>query len=226
MPAFQYLKTLDEKVDPQNSAVIVIDVQNDFLAEGGFADVVGWPISNNQRAVEPLKLFLVEARQAKTPVIFVNSTYDEVFLSYPMLERNKRHSLQAPRCLSGSWGADFYGVRPEPGEVVVTKHRYSAFVDTELNAVLRAMNVQTLILTGVYTEVCVESTARDGYFQDYYIVMVEDCCATTMDDFHNNALARCERDYGVVASSDEIIATWRDKGQQNDPPVEGNSDFG
>ncbi len=208
MPAYQYLETLETKAAPGNSALLVIDVQNDFIAEGGFADKVGWPLEHNQQAVANLRQLIESARRSKVPVVFVKSLYDDIFLSLPMRERNDRQQLRLPRCIRGTWGAEFYRVQPEPGEVVVIKHRYSAFIDTELNAVLRAMNVQTLILTGVYTEVCVESTARDGYFLDYYVVIVADCCGTTSEAAHAGVLARCERDLGVVTKSEELMAVW------------------
>lgn len=208
MPAYQYLDSLEAKVDPRNAALLVIDVQNDFVSEGGFADSVGWPVEDNQLAVANLKALLEAARRATVPVIFVKSNYDDIFLSLPMRERNQRRDLEMPRCIRGTWGEQFYQVQPASEEAVVTKHRYSAFVDTELNTVLRARNVQTLILTGVYTEVCVESTARDGYFQDYYVVIVSDCCATTSEGAHSGALARCERDFGVVATGAEIMRLW------------------
>lgn len=209
MTAYQQLSTLEAKVSPQNSALLVIDVQNDFIAQGGFADKVGWALEYNQLAVENLKALLAAARRAGVPVIFVKSNYDDIFLSLPMRERNERRGLRMPRCIRGTWGAEFYEVQPEAEDAIVTKHRYSAFVDTELNAVLRALNVQTLILTGVYTEVCVESTARDGYFLDYYVVIVSDCSATTSEEAHIDALARCERDFGVVAQGAEVMAVWR-----------------
>lgn len=208
MPAYQYLDSLKAKVDPQNSALLVIDVQNDFIAEDGFADKVGWPLEHNRRAVAHLEQLLAAARHSQVPVIFVKSNYDEIFLSLPMRERNDRQELHLPRCIRGTWGEEFYVVQPGPEEAVVTKHRYSAFIDTELNAVLRALNVQTLILTGVFTEVCVESTARDGYFLDYYIVIVSDCCGTTAEAAHAGVLGRCERDFGVVATGKEITEIW------------------
>jgi ureidoacrylate peracid hydrolase len=202
------LLTLDQKVAPDKAAVIVIDVQNDFVAEDGWADRVGWECSLNQAAAERLHAFLGAARSAGVPVIFIQAIYDEIYLGAPMIERNLRRGLDSPRCITGTWGADFYRVAPEPGEPVVRKHRYSAFVETELNTVLRHLGVETLILTGVYTEGCVESTARDGYFLDYYIVMVEDCCATTSEARHRDVLERCERDFGTVSSAGEIGRIW------------------
>jgi ureidoacrylate peracid hydrolase len=178
------------------------------VAEGGWADQVRWDSSLNREAVGRLDPFLTAARQASVPVIFIQAIYDEIYLGAPMMERNLRRGLETPRCITGTWGAEFYVVAPGPGEPVVRKHRYSAFIKTELNTVLRHLDVQTLILTGVYTEGYVESTARHGYFLDYYIVMVEDCCSTTSLERHRDALDRCDRDFGTVAAANEIEKAW------------------
>ena len=81
-------------------------------------------------------------------------------------------------------------------------------VETDLPTLLRHLGVRTLILAGVYTDGCVESTARDGFFLDYYVVMVEDCCATLTEEAHESALARCERSFGVTAPSTAITTAW------------------
>jgi ureidoacrylate peracid hydrolase len=203
------LRTFEEKVDPRNAALVVVDVQNDFIAQGGFADRVGWECQLNRAAAERLAGFLEQARATDLPIIWIQAIYDEIYLGAPMIERNLRRGLDLPRCQSGSWGADFYLVRPRPGEPVIRKHRYSAFSETELHTVLRHLGVQSLLLTGVYTEGCVESTARHGYFLDYYIVMVDDCCGSTSEKYHRDALEGCERDFGVVTTSDEIIGAWQ-----------------
>lgn len=202
------LSTLEDKVNPNNAAVIVIDMQNDFVADDGWAASVGWDPKHNQIAARRTDALLAEARKANVPVVFIQAIYDEIYLGAPMLERNRRRGVEGPRCITGTRGAEFYLVAPQPGEAIVQKHRYSAFAETELNTVLRHLGVRSLILTGVYTEGCVESTARDGYFLDYYITLVDDCCATTTPEIHQGVLERCDRDWGLVASSHQIIAAW------------------
>ena len=189
--AVKLLETLEEKVDPGSAAIVVIDVQNDFVADDGWAAGVGWDPKLNQEAARRLQRFLEHGRRAQVPIVFIQAIYDEIYLGAPMLERNKRRGVEGGRCLTGTWGADFYLVAPQPGEPIVRKHRYSAFAETELNTVLRHLGVQSLLLTGVYTEGCVESTARDGYFLDYYITLVEDCCGTTTQEIHQCVLDRC-----------------------------------
>ena len=217
----ELLMTLDQKVDPRSAAIIVIDVQNDFVADDGWAAGVGWDPKLNQAAAQRLARFLDLGRQAQIPIIFIQAIYDDIYLGAPMRERNKRRGVEGGRCLSGTWGADFYLVAPRPGEPVVRKHRYSAFAETDLNTVLRHLGVKSLLLTGVYTEGCVESTARDGYFLDYYITLVEDCCGTTTTEIHEGVLERCERDWGTVFTSREIVDAWSRMGAVSATPVAG-----
>ena len=112
-------------------------------------------------------------------------------------------------CLEGSWGAEFYRVEPEAGEPVVIKHRYSAFVDTDLELILRSRGIKTLVLCGVASNVCVESTARDGYMRDYYIVLVDDCSAAYDPAKHAATLSNIAHHFGVVVTADEVIDAWQ-----------------
>lgn len=201
-----------ERVDPATSRMLVMDVQNDFCAPGGWIARNGADLRWIDAAVERLDAFLGFARSAGVQPIFVRAIYDKIYLSPPMLERHRRTGLSIEHCQEGTWGAEFYGVAPLEGEIVITKHRYSAFVDTELNALLRAQRVENLIVTGVTSNVCVESTARDGYMLDYHIVFVSDCSATYDDAAHEATLANIRRAFGIVAGMDEIVDAWREAG--------------
>jgi ureidoacrylate peracid hydrolase len=203
------LLTLAEKVDPKHCALLVIDVQNDFVADGGFFDKVGGDLKPIQQERVPALLRLIaEARKAGALVIFVQAIYDPKDLSAPMRERNARLKMEMPRCLTGSWGADFYEVRPRPDEPVVIKHRYSAMVNTNLPDLLKERIIHSLLLTGVATDTCVESAGRDAYFLDYYVTIVADCCGAASEQDHRGALKRFSRDYGQVAVSADVINIW------------------
>jgi ureidoacrylate peracid hydrolase len=176
------------------------------------ADVINasWGTNGVTRSQVPwLEAAVERARQAGVLIVFVQAIYDPPYLSGPMRDRNRRRGVEAPRCISGTWGAEFCGVQPRPDEPVVVKHRYSAFAGTTLDAVLEERGIRSLLLVGVATEVCVESTARDGYFLDYYITMVADCCATGQREDQESALRRCERDFGIVATAAENNAAWQ-----------------
>jgi ureidoacrylate peracid hydrolase len=203
------LLTLAEKVDPKHCALLVIDVQNDFVADGGFFDKVGGDLKPiQQERVPALLRLIVEARKAGVLVIFVQAIYDPKDLSAPMRERNARLKMEMPRCLTGSWGADFYEVRPRPDEPVVIKHRYSAMVNTNLPDLLKERKIHSLLLTGVATDTCVESAGRDAYFLDYDVTIVADCCGAACEQDHRGALKRFSRDYGQVVVSGDVINIW------------------
>ena len=158
-------------------ALLIVDVQNDFAAEGGMMDREGNDLSMSQGIIPRLQQLIDEAHEVDVPVIFIRNVYNtdaNWYLSDVWLEQAKRarqgsyviHSVCAP----DSWAGDFYEIRPTEKDVIVTKHRFSAFQDTDLDLILRSRGIRTLIMTGIATNVCVESTARDGFFRDYYIV--------------------------------------------------------
>ncbi len=205
----EVLTTLEEKVAPAHCAVLVIDVQNDFCHDEGYLHRLGLDIASSQAMVPRLESFIEQARAAKAELIFVQGIYDSRYLAGPFIEKDLRAGLTVERCVEGSWGADFYRVRPLLSEPVVHKHRYSAFIGTGLEELLQKKKVKTLILTGVTTNVCVESTAREGFMRDYYIVFLNDCTATYSDEAHQASLRNIERHFGIVASSSEVARVWQ-----------------
>jgi len=202
------LSTLEEKVDPTRACVLVIDVQNEFCARSGAFHRTGHDVDLIEAMVPALLGLIERARAVGCPVIFVRAIYDEHFLAPNWQDPDILCNLSVPRCRTGTWGAEFYKVEPRPGEIVVTKHRYSAFIETELDTILRALGVETLILTGVATNVCVESTARDGFMKDYYVVVVDDCTGTSSRSAHQATLENICNYFGRVASSAEIMKVW------------------
>ncbi len=151
------------------------------------------------------------------PIIYIQTVYvtgSKCYLSDVWLEHYKRTGkgrfLEYPALEENSWGADFYaGVRPLPEEIIVRKHRYNAFIDTDLDLILRSKGIRTLIMSGVATNVCVETTAKEGFMKDYYIVFLKDCAATTSEELHNNTLQSISSHYGVVVDSSDVWKCWQ-----------------
>lgn len=208
--------TLEQKIDPAHTAVVVIDFQNDFVAEGGAFDRTGSAIGGCRAIAPALRTVLGEARAAGVPVIFVQSIYstdDKRYLSRVFLHQARRthngryHEIAV--CEPGSWGADFYDdVRPGPGETVVVKHRFNAFFRTDLDLVLRSRGIETVVATGVTTDTCVESTVRDAYFRDYFVVVPRECVGALAVERHEGALERLDRLYGEVVSLQDVARVW------------------
>ena len=194
---------------PESAALVVIDVQNDFCAKGGYYDKTGADISGAQPAIERLVGFIDQARAAGVRVIFVRCNYDPVYVSDTQRARSQRLGWDIPYCRPGTWGAEFYRVTPRPGEIIVTKHRYDAFHGTDLEVILRSNKVQNLLFAGVATNVCVESSLRSAYMRDFPSVLVADCCAARDTAVHNATLENVRRHFGVVASADDIEQLWQ-----------------
>lgn len=203
------LKSLKERCDPQWASLLVVDVQNDFVSPQGSAAKRGEDVSAAQAVVPRLVRLIEEARRVGLPIIYVKTTHSE-WTDSPSWIYRKSQEKALTTCREGSWGAEFYdGISPRPNERVVIKHRYSAFINTDLNTVLKAKGIESVLVTGVATNVCVETTARDAYMFDYYVTLVEDCAAAYDARLHENTLENIRRNFGLVATSEEIMDTWR-----------------
>ncbi len=200
------MKSLGELVVPSKSAVIVVDVQNDFCEPDGAAAKNGSDTSAALAMIPRLQRLLDGARAHGVNVIFIQTIHEPSTDSDVWLGRKKDPSKK--NCLKGSWGAQFTIVAPEANEPVVIKHRYSAFINTRLDSVLRTLKVETILVTGVATNVCVESTARHGYMLDYNVVFVGDCAAAYDQAAHDMTLLVHGKYFGAVATSGEVLAAW------------------
>jgi ureidoacrylate peracid hydrolase len=199
--------TLEEKVAPGHTALIVIDMQNDFVDDEGACAQNGQDMTPVQAIVPTLKQFAASAREAGALVVYVRVSHDDSTNSEAYLERRKGRSADV--CTEGTWGAEWYPeLVPEAGDVTVTKHRFSAFIDTSLDLILRSRGIRTIITTGTATNVCVESTARHGHMLDYYVIFPEDASASTDLPAHDATLHNIQKHFGDVVKAADIEAAW------------------
>jgi ureidoacrylate peracid hydrolase len=204
----EILKTLKDRCDPRYAALIVVDVQNDFVSPEGSAGKRGDDVGAAIAMIPNLTRLIEEGRRVGLTIIYIRTTHSDWTDTPSWIYRTSQKSGLST-CREGSWGAEFYdGISPLPSERVVLKHRYSAFINTDLNTVLRARGMQSVLVCGVATNVCVETTARDGYMYDYYVTMIDDCSAAYDAKLHMGTLENIRRHFGLVASSNEIIGGW------------------
>lgn len=218
MSAKELLTTLEQKVHPTRAALVLVDVQNDFVHEEGYLGKLGAPLDSVRAIVPKLNELMNSAREARVPIVHVISYHDEQYASVVVTEQklrnghdlveNGRQRRDAPYCVRGTFGSELYGVKALPGEEIVTKLRYSGFQGTNLDLLLRSWGIQTVILAGTATNVCVESTARDVYSHDYYLVFISDCTASTSQEAHSVTLGTVETYFGQVACANDIMASW------------------
>jgi len=203
------MRTLPELLVPAKSAVIVVDVQNDFCSPEGALGRTGAPTGAAMAMIPNLQRLLAGARAAGAPVIFIQTIHEDATDSEAWISRSD--GKVASCCRKNTWGSEFTEVAPLPDEPVVIKHRYSAFVNTRLDSVLRTLKVETLVMTGVSTNVCVESTARLGYMLDYHIVFLSDCTAAYSEAEHEGALYNIRNHFGIVTTAGDVMAVWNEK---------------
>jgi ureidoacrylate peracid hydrolase len=161
-----------------------------------------------QAAVERLAAFVDVARRTGVPVLFVKTHHDPWTNTARWLTREVRAAGRAEICATGSWGAEFFRVKPEADECVVVKHRYSAFLGTRLPVVLSALGRHTLLVGGVTTNVCVETTVRDAFMRDYDVVLLEDCAGAPTTAEHESAVHNVRTYFGRVLDSASIARRW------------------
>lgn len=215
--ARQMLDTLEEKVAPRIAALLVIDMQNEFVSPGGAWERTGEDISLPQKALSNIINLIARGREQRLPIVFIKSIYntdDNRYLSDVFLQQARRNKkgryFEFPVCVPGSWGSELApGLEARPEDTVVIKHRFNAFFNTDLELSLRSRGIRTLLITGVGTAVCVESTTRHAFFLDYYNIIVGDCCGAYSRGVHEQALRRMDHQYGQLVESPTVIAAWR-----------------
>jgi ureidoacrylate peracid hydrolase len=205
----EILRALPERIAPAHTAILVVDMQNDFCAEGGYIHRTrNADMSESPALAERINALVHAGRTGGATVVWIQANYEPRFLSAQAIIKREERQPGLVCCAGGSWGWQFFGVAPAPDDIVIEKHSFSAFFGTELDRLLRFRGIKTLIMTGVATNTCVESTLRDGFFLGYYIVLAEDCCNSAARHLHQGTLDNVRASFGDVVKSDEITRHW------------------
>ncbi len=198
-----------KKLKIENSAILVIDIQNDFCSESGVFSNIGIDVFNIRKTVPKIINFIDEARKFGIPIAFIKGIYDKKFLTQNIYERNKKYGLDK-LCLSRAWGSKFYKINPEKNDQIFVKHRYDAFTNPKLLKWLKSNNIKFLILTGFSSDVCVDSTARSGFMNGFYVITVKDCLESLGNK--KKDMAFYEKYYGaLVINSRKLLDFLKNK---------------
>jgi len=211
-------ETLGELVNPQSAALVLVDLQNDLVGEGGIVDRRGEGREAKLRGLVPNTAEVVRrAREVGATIVYLrySRTVDHkhespASLRWMLMKRG--FTADHVSAVEGTWGADVVSaLAPMAGDTVIDKRRPSGFFGTDLDRILRARRIQTVILAGVSTHGCVEATARDAELRDYYVVLLEDCVGAYNDDLHQAAVAVMASRYEVVDSR-VLLGVWSSAG--------------
>ena len=189
-----------------DAALIVVDMQNSCLADEGSMAKVGLDISDLKTTVAPVNRLIAASRAAGIPIVLSQYEFRPDYSDGGLLVELYPALREVGGMVAGTWDAAFDSrLTVEPSDVVISKARYSAFYGTELEEVLHERGVRNLIICGVTTEMCVESTLRDGFFRDFRIVLAADAVASVDRARHAATLQTVEYGFGAVVSTDDII---------------------
>jgi gluconolactonase len=195
-----------DRIDPRSAALIIQDMQNDVIIEGGaFADSGAPEHAKAQNVVENVKGLAAAARSAGVPVIHIWYIVEPgaagLKQNAPLFQGVK----ESNGLVRGSWGAaPAQGLEPQEGDHVVEKMRMNGFYDTRLDILLRGLGVETLIITGAWTNMSIEHTARHAADAGYRAVVASDGTSTVNEEWHNAALNYAMQNVAAVATCAEI----------------------
>jgi gluconolactonase len=198
-------------LDPGRTALIIQDLQNDVITEGGAFAESGAPVhAQSQNVVENVKGLAQAARDAGVPVIHVHYIVEKgapgLKLNAPLFQGVK----EADALVRGTWGAaPVDGLEPQEGDLVVEKTRMNGFHNTILDNLLRGLGTETLVISGAWTNMSIEHTARHGADAGYEIVVVSDGTSTVNDEWQNAGLNYALTNVGVAATAAEVAQALR-----------------
>jgi ureidoacrylate peracid hydrolase len=213
-------------LDAAKTAVLVVDMQNDFGAKGGIFDHAGIDISMIQAVVSSTARVVELARRTGISIIYLKMGFQPDLSDLGTAESPNRvrhlffgagKTTHAPDgsesrfLIRDTWNTEILPeLKPQPGDVVLYKHRFSGFYETELDATLKRRGIKYLVVTGCTTSVCVESTVRDAMFRDYSCVALSDCMAEPIGyglvrSNHEASLLTMQRLFGWVSTSNDFL---------------------
>lgn len=193
------------------TALVIIDMQNGFLDQNGSMAKIGLPYQELQGAVEGCSRLVEAAREAQVPVIYTRYVYEPGFTDGGLLPTELVPAMRDVNALvRGTWDAEITStLTPRENEIVIDKSRPSSFYGTRLEPFLTSLGIHSLVLAGVTTNICVETTARDAGQRDYRTYVVGDATAEYEKARHDHALNTIAFTFGWVTTVDDVINAWQ-----------------
>ncbi|MBD3259656.1 isochorismatase family protein [Candidatus Woesearchaeota archaeon] len=184
-------------------AVLVVDIQNDFCDDKGIFAKQGLDVKPNQEVVPRIKEFIEKIRGYDIPII-----YSKQIESEEISPENLKEQLRSGRmvCAPDSWGSELYLLEPAEGEYVLEKKTYDLFSNPEFKRILENQKIKTLVIIGVNTDICVDTTVRRAFTEGYRIIIPKDLVATVNKEGEKYYLAVFDRFFGDVIDSKTILS--------------------
>jgi ureidoacrylate peracid hydrolase len=199
----------------ETKALIVVDMQNGFLRPDGFMAKASLNIDQCIAAIAPNQRVIAACREAGIPVIFTRYTLRADYKDAGLLGEIYPALKESGAMVAGTRDWEIAEeLKPMPDDIILDKQRYSSFYNTNLEVVLRGLGITLLVVTGVTTNICVESTVRDAFFRDFKVTVLEDCVGAVDEMMQQGPLHSFRYGFGDVIKSDEFIAAIERDGRQ------------
>ena len=207
----------EDQLDPSGSALLVIDLQNDFISPDGLLARKGLDVGPLRDIIPPVNRLVAVAREVDVLVIWVRVVHmlgdsaSNYLALYMKSGRNGDWDESGLLAREGSWGAEWDPalVARLPNEVEILKRTYNAFFGTHLDQVLRAHGIRSLVLSGCNTNVCIQTTAAEAFFRGYYVLLAREACTTVDTEYQDVFTANHEKYFGLVPTVDAVERAWR-----------------
>ncbi len=201
-PAARYMPARPEPImiRPAETALIIVDMQNAYASHGGYLDHAGFDVSGAAPVIDKISEAAAAARAAGMQVVFFQNGWDPDYVeaggpgspnwhkSNAFKTMRRKPELYGKLLAKGGWDYDLVeALKPGPNDIVLSKPRYSGFFNSQLDSVLRSRGIRNLVFVGIATNVCVESTLRDGFFLEYFGIMLEDATHQAGPEFVQRA---------------------------------------
>lgn len=199
------------KKNRDKTALLVIDMQNAYLHPEGSFTKLGLDVTPLREAIPGCRELIDAAHAAEVTIIFLKYVLRPDYKDGGLLVQEIWPTLADVNYVAaGSWDAEIVEeLKPEPQDIIIEKSRYSAFYGTSLESLLTSLKIDTLVVCGVTTHFCVESTARDAGVRDYWTYVVRDATAEVNPEWHEMALASFGLGWGWVVPRSEVISAWK-----------------
>lgn len=208
---------------PEQTALIVIDMQNAYTSKGGYLDLAGFDVSATESVVQNIQKAVDAAHASGIQVIYFKNGWDDQYVeaggvnspnfhkSNALKTMRKQPELQGKLLAKGGWDFELIdALTPKPQDIVIEKPRYSGFFNTALDSMLRSQGIRNLVFVGIATNVCVESTLRDGFFLEYFGVALADACHQAGPiDAHEASLYNIKTFFGWVSDTANFVETFQ-----------------
>jgi nicotinamidase-related amidase len=204
-------EALAPMLDPAHTTLVIVDVQNDFAAPDGAMAQAGCDLSDVEPAIDRIERLIAAARKAGATLAFIRVVTKAETDSRALklfYERRGYPAEALDMCRAGTPGVDYYRVQPKAGEIEVAKLLFSSFVGTDFDAQLKARGIDTLVVTGLTTECCIDCTVRDAFHHGYSCFLVDDACAAYGGAVHIAAMSGLMQNCALAVSSAAVEEVW------------------